>query len=254
MISWTASARTKYADLFRYAEELNKQSMEAIGTTTTKHNPTSCIPMLVFARALQSYQGAIILTERGMIADARTLARSCTEAAIALANLVTDPNFLDKMISSQTRSQGMLAKLRLAAADATGHEGKHHRLLLEDVIREFEENKDPSVNWESAAAATGFKGIYDGIYRVTSSDSAHVTLTALARHLKDPYTLPEEPTVEFGPSERDLGETLVLLMGAMSHCLMAFGRAYRRTDVESWGTTAVTKSAELLETLNSEVR
>jgi hypothetical protein len=151
------------------------------------------------------------------------------------------------MISSQTRSQGTLAKLRLAAMDVDNEMENSviTRGKLQELIREFEENKDPSVKWETAADAAGFKGIYDAIYRTTSADSAHVTLDALSRHLGDGYQQGNY-TVEFGPSEQDLAETLTLAIGAMSHCLMAFGRAYKRTEVEQQGILAVAKSRDML--------
>jgi hypothetical protein len=43
----------------------------------------------MFARALQTFEGAIILAERGMLADAGTLARSIVEtiAAVLVAGL-----------------------------------------------------------------------------------------------------------------------------------------------------------------------
>jgi hypothetical protein len=50
--------------------------------------------------ALQTFEESILLTERGMIADALTLVGSCTETAIAIGCFAADEKFIDKLFES----------------------------------------------------------------------------------------------------------------------------------------------------------
>ena len=51
---------------------------------------------LLFVRGLSSFQAAILLAERGMIQDARTITRSCFETVFCFGALHKDPGYLEK--------------------------------------------------------------------------------------------------------------------------------------------------------------
>jgi hypothetical protein len=55
---------------------------------------------LLYRRALQSFQGAVLMAERGMIADALTLVRSCAETAIARGSVAGDEKFVDALVEA----------------------------------------------------------------------------------------------------------------------------------------------------------
>src|SRR5579859_8142898 len=84
MGSWTAATFAAHRTWFDAAHELNRDAMRLLYECRPA-GPQQLVAALLFRRALQSLQGCLILSARGMPADARTLVRSATESAIALA-------------------------------------------------------------------------------------------------------------------------------------------------------------------------
>ena len=52
----------------------------------------------LYGRALASYQSALILAERGLIADARTVVRAAAEAVIVLSAVAKDAGVCDLLV------------------------------------------------------------------------------------------------------------------------------------------------------------
>jgi hypothetical protein len=67
----------------------------------------------LFVRAHQSFQAAILLIERGLIGDARTVLRSGVEGAIAICAIAADPSFVDQLIEAHHANQRKVARLLL---------------------------------------------------------------------------------------------------------------------------------------------
>ncbi|WP_374015216.1 DUF5677 domain-containing protein [Massilia sp. BJB1822] len=60
---------------------------------------TLCIfSNLCFGRALQSFQSSLLLAERGALADARTVVRSCVESVVTLSVLRVSPDLPARLV------------------------------------------------------------------------------------------------------------------------------------------------------------
>jgi hypothetical protein len=66
-----------------------------------------------FVRAHQTFQSALLLAERGLVTDARTLVRSGVESAIALHALANDARFVDQMIEAHHLHRRRAARIVL---------------------------------------------------------------------------------------------------------------------------------------------
>lgn len=82
--------RLDHADAFEFAEALNEtaHSIMAVTNIPTKQGEMDrprVMAALLFARMLSTFQGCILLCERGLIVEARTLVRSCFETMACLA-------------------------------------------------------------------------------------------------------------------------------------------------------------------------
>jgi hypothetical protein len=87
-------------------------------------------------------------------------------------------------------------------------------LRIKEVIAEIETDfpevkaltSDP-INIASLAVKTGSMGLYNAVYRVTSTDAAHTTTASLNRHIQTD----ERGNIlqlQFGPETTDLADTL----------------------------------------------
>jgi hypothetical protein len=96
--------RNKHPEEFRLADHLNQvaqRMLHSIALRSDASEPNAkYVIALMFTRALSSFQGGIILVERGMAAESRTIARSLFETAAcicATANL--GESFVEMLIA-----------------------------------------------------------------------------------------------------------------------------------------------------------
>ncbi|HEY6618725.1 MAG TPA: DUF5677 domain-containing protein [Steroidobacteraceae bacterium] len=165
------------------------------------------LTFLLLCRTIKNYEAVILLVERQMVVEARTLARCCCE------NM-----FLAGGLHDKGRE---FADLMKQDDDA----GKKHRLKFARTTKEIFESLEPEVQQQiekalesaekpkmlspkSASSVGVFKTAYLA-HSKFSGDAAHATLTALARY----WHRTEEKAVEFHPypepSRAELDQTLL---------------------------------------------
>ncbi len=87
--------RSENADWFVLAEDLNAALMaltkSAMNTVRTTSWDPKAVAVRLLLRCCSNLQGIILLTERGMAPEARTLVRSLLEGAFGLAALLNKP-------------------------------------------------------------------------------------------------------------------------------------------------------------------
>ena len=76
------------------------------------------VVLLLFARGISSFQGAVLMIERGMSVEALTLARSCPETSFYLAAIVRNPAAIEGMIGSDARQKRKIARWLTGAGAA----------------------------------------------------------------------------------------------------------------------------------------
>lgn len=172
--------RDANADLFHLAEDVNRLLMRiahtAMDTAKTNLQSPESVAVRLVLRAAGTFQGAVLLAERGLVADARTLVRSCLEDAFALAALITDPeDFMSKYESDfngATRRQlKFVTEQKLG--DATLHQS------LTDKLNSTP--KGGPLNPSDLAKGSPLDVQYL-MYQRLSNDSAHPSATSLAHH------------------------------------------------------------------------
>src|SRR5260370_32557877 len=91
MVAWTAKTRAQFKEWFDLVESFNREAMKILFAIKPRQSINhQLVAASLYGRALQSFQGAVIMAERGMIADARSLVRSCAETAFAIGSLTVD--------------------------------------------------------------------------------------------------------------------------------------------------------------------
>jgi hypothetical protein len=231
---WTDSARSDHKVWFDLAEELNRACMEVLlSAKPLQTSEKQLVASLIFGRSLQSFQGVILLAERGMMADARTLVRSCAESAIALGCASVDDDFLDDLIASNVKHRKTVADKILSSSEILNHLEQEQTDKLKQLRDDLKDIRSDSMRWEQAAQKAGFSVLYDTVYRATSGDAAHVTIDALNRHLKTDFDQ-NITGLSFQPKAKDLNDTLSCAISALLHSLYALGKSLGRNDYEQF--------------------
>jgi hypothetical protein len=248
---WTISTRRQYQEWFKFINRLNRVAIKLLVAVEPdlKKNQELCAALL-YRRVLQTFEGSILLAERGMIADALTLVRSCAETAIAIGCFAADEKFIDKLFESDANHRLTYANVIL------GDEYLREPLTSKDVehleeVRSSVNTKYPDrpkgIHWADAAKVAQMPVLYDMIYRVISGGASHVSINALDRHVtvaepkhRLPYPtlilsnefLHQPLTLTFQPETRDLVQSLSGATSAILHAMDALGHIFPQKEID----------------------
>src|SRR5258708_4800750 len=100
LTDWTTATRAQFKDWFELVYNLNRDAMKLLSIKPEPDQKREWVASLLYRRALQSFQGAVLMAERGMIADALTLARNCAATAIAIGGVAVGETFVDDLIEA----------------------------------------------------------------------------------------------------------------------------------------------------------
>lgn len=133
-----------------------------------------------FLRGIQSMQGAILMAERGMDLEARTLARSALETLFYLGAAVKEEDFAEDFMRDHVSRLDKLAKAHkeLAISDDEDHETLRTAI---DGARDIAGEGRP-LAIRATAIRAGMDVSYQGFYRGLSTDSAHPTVMSISSH------------------------------------------------------------------------
>lgn len=212
LIGQIPSFRKQNAEWFALIEDVAAclQQTAVKACETVKGTPFEPHPLglLVLHRANSLIQGAIIMLERGMVVEAKTLTRSLLECAFVLAGLHDKPEEVRAMLISDMdaakRGQAKAILKSGGGADATA---------LEDRIKEF--GKVRNLPIDELADLGLLKNLYLH-YRVLSNDAVHPSGKSLRRHMNVAADGKSWGGYKFGPGTNDeIAETayLIFLIG-----------------------------------------
>ena len=212
-------AQEAYADAFGYAYRANGMAlrvMKAIPMQDISEEMKWAIA--AFARATGAFQCAVLMIERGAMAEARAVARICAETLIVAKGLVNLPGTLEILRESDAEHsiRAIANIIGLNAANAQPDEESLERLRGTMAELELAFPKRRSLNYRTLALNTGLELFYEIAYRYTSGDGAHATLGALVRHIK---TEEGNHGYFFGPDIADMASTLLTVSVAITELI-----------------------------------
>ncbi len=196
-----ARLRTENAAWFKLAEDTNAIFMHTATTAMNSVHTTSMSPEAVAVRVLLrscgTLQGIILLTERGMVAEGRTLARSLIENAFCVAALHDKPALFIKMLkedsdaSLQLQRKFIIAESLIASGAA--------RTKLQAAIDANEKSDIMSPKKIARLGPLLKQYLY---YQRLSDDAAHASAKSLHRHVSVQKT-PSGWNYKWGAGDRD---------------------------------------------------
>jgi len=178
---------------FDYALDLVRIGFKMLGPLETSLGDERLLYLnAAFVRVHQTFQSVLVLAERGLINDARTVLSGGVETAIAINALARDPGFVGQIKDAHFRSRRTLANKikehftdsytpeQLANFDAEIAEANAWEAAK--GTRGGRKVELTDIKWEQTAALYSHE-LYQLLYRSFSADGAHFTLDALQRVL-----------------------------------------------------------------------
>ncbi len=234
--TWRKRFVEKNSEWFGIAARVNEVAQKLAFSAHTKDGGRNAERRLLagqlFVRVLSSFQGAILMAERGMTVEARTLVRGCLESTFILGALHDDDYEIVKiMLHADYNSRRTLAYNLSRNAIFRG-------VVDANTLRNVDSLADaaakpcqvPKLSYKELAEKGGMEGLYD-IYKQLSADAAHPTVTSLSRHL-DPDERDTANSVVCGPDGNvsELIDTISLALNILLGACMAFNQTVENPD------------------------
>lgn len=156
---------------------MQRTSYSAMDNVHTRAMDPKAIAVRILIRSCGNLQGSILLVERGMISEARTLTRGLVESALCISALHDNPDTFMRMLkedsdASRKRQAIFISTENLAEKiDKSKLEGAINRIGAVDAM-----------NMKKIAKLGPFRKIYLNYQRL-SDDAAHLSAKSLDRHI-----------------------------------------------------------------------
>lgn len=220
-----ATIRKDFAPWFDAAMSFNELGMRVLPKVNADQasSPQLIMAPLLYGRTLTSFQSAYILTERGMISDARTVVRAAAETAIILAAVAKDASVCDRLLDRHYWHHCKLRAAWLNDPEASAHTTPQEMDAIKVAIKRANiehprTSKGDPIKLIDLAQMAGVTALYNTVYRTTSGDAAHTSLDALDRHCGADAQM-DITGFKFGPDVADLPSTLSDAISVFGHAL-----------------------------------
>jgi len=178
--------RAQHPDDFQMIIEINRVAQSVLPSFTTLQRTTkNLFACGYYIRALQNLQGAVLMSEHGLMSEAYTLVRSGLETVFYLGATIRAENFQDEVARDHVkRMQGALAGYKKAVPAGDPDIDTNE---LEAVLRStLPEGVDPAkISIETIAKQAELSALYDGLYRQLSAAHALETGALASVHATD---------------------------------------------------------------------
>lgn len=230
----TASIRKNGACQFAVAEAFNELGMSVLRDLVI--NPACQQEVLsasMFGRVLTSFQSAIILCERGLLSNARTLILAAAETAIILNAVAKDPSVCKALTPGMMHNERALALSWLSEPQVHAVLSKDDIETLKNRIEEIDKEystaknlQDVPIQLDALANACESPTLANIVRRISAGNAAHASLEAIVHQTKNDCAVAAIQGFKFGPEEKHLLPTVSDAFSVMSHALTSIYRCF----------------------------
>jgi hypothetical protein len=214
---WIHKIRTDYKRWFDLADEVNKFCHSTMFQfSVTSDNGQAVLAANLYIRCISSYQGVIILSERGMIPQARALARVLLEALFPLAAICADdgPIQVQKYIQQDwIRRKKGIKRILDSGRVPSGTSTEALQKAFDSFSVHISDNNIKEIKVKEWAKAAGLIDHYNSSYQ-DLNDSVHTNVADLQRH-NDANDIGEIVTLNWGPDPKEIEATFMHSIDAM---------------------------------------
>lgn len=187
---WIKKHREKNSEWFMLCENINELSHSTMFTFSV-HNEylPELIVATIYVRAMSNFQGTIIMAERGMINEAKSLLRCLLECMFAIVAIDKDKDISNQFVFNDLLQRKNLLKAykRNKGKGIPQHENapswKEIDINLQDIEKQIRENKVKRLDNRDFAKKAGLEAIYDSEYKLLSG-TIHVNARDIEQYLK----------------------------------------------------------------------
>ena len=210
--------------------------------TMTIHNKnlTEVIAASIYIRAMSNFQGSIILAERGMVNEAKSLLRCLLEGMFAIVAIDKDKEIVNQFILEDLlqRKDYLKAYRRNKCSGIPAEENtptsEELDKLLEDIESQIKENKVKKLSKRNLAEKAEMLTTYDSAYKLLSG-----TIHINARDLEQYLEINEAGEIKkllWGPDVKEIDLILFTAAESILFVLIAISRIFNLTYKEPWQT------------------
>jgi hypothetical protein len=177
--------RSTYSDLFNLCDELNKLCHATLFKIDAhSEEPQELLIATLYLRIKSSFQAVVILSERGMIPQAKVVLRSILEALFTLCALSKKPDLCDiYMQADQIKRLKQINKFRMLKSGLPEKAKEAEILTLYQELKDdIEKRKIKTYSIEKWAIEAELHDIYLSAYTVLC-DPVHTNVKELERYL-----------------------------------------------------------------------
>jgi uncharacterized protein DUF5677 len=220
------ACRSRYAAWFEVLSTTNRLGQSLLAEVRADH---SClqhsIACLFYVRLLGHAQGAVLLIERCMPAQAEVLCRASLETLFGLVAVVDRAETAELLVRGDRHHQRRLLKATLRRGDSIGAEAvEKAALVLGDVENALAQDRGREMTTAELAERAGLRSFYDSAYKILSL-SVHSNLRDLERQLSlDADGNPS--AIKWGPTSEGLEELLLLIADVFLLAISAICRLF----------------------------
>lgn len=212
--------RSAYANLFAFAGQLNEYAhQEMFQTTVNSADGQQLLVASLLHRALTTYQGVILLSERGMPSEARVLLRTLLEVMFRLVAIAKDREVGRAYIAEDDlHRKKFINKFKLLSEErrtAAGNPALDS--LLATLKQNIKDNDVRELKTQWFAERAGLVEFYHTAYSVFSG-TVHVNV----RDLEKALVVDAQGDVtgfNYGPSDESLDATMLTAIESLIFCL-----------------------------------
>lgn len=217
-----------YREAFLLSKELNRESMRLFREhNLCLDNEIKIAITALMTRVVETYQGVILMLERGMTSQARMLVRSQLEALFTMAAIAKNSHLYDSYVAQHYVSTISALK----AARRWKQKSLKGRLTKEKIDELISKNEDKLKSAKANplkpymwAEKAGLSDFYNVFY-VENSSAVHSNMWALDDHVSVDSI--EGLRVNFGPNDIDLYHVLRTAISTMFTAIESFSVAQK---------------------------
>lgn len=213
---WILKIRGAHSDFFQLADKVNQFCQKQMFKLEA-HNKDKqeTLVAALYIRVINTYQAAILLAERGLMSQSKTLTRSMIESLFSLCAIAKSEKYADEFILEDQRNRlryvNKYRKLHGGIPpEVSRAEIESLEKQLHEDIKEHEIKKKTTEQWSIDA---GMHDWYLAVYSVLS-DSVHSKVKDLERHLVVNNSN-EIKEFQWGPDDHDIEKILMTLIQGM---------------------------------------
>ena len=185
-----------------------------------KERQSEIYAIKLLARTISNFNGVMVLLDKNLIVEARTIMRCCWANAFYLAEIARGgEKFVEEMLRADLINRRTLGQ-RLLECKLLDHPGDSLRSFLKSLRALKNKSRTPKEIADGGPMSNGYL-----IYMTASDDAAHPTVRSLSRHTREE----QEPGVisaldVIAPTDpAELIETIDFACGALLGACYAFG-------------------------------